>query len=59
MPLFNPGDNVVVTEDHLLPAFRGDSGKVENIVGFEKYYVHLKKHGRTMIHEKHLKLVEK
>lgn len=58
MPLFIPGDSVVVTEDHLLPAYRGDTGKIEVLVGFEKYYVLLKRHGRTMVHEKNLQKVE-
>jgi hypothetical protein len=56
MPLFNSGDEVIVTDDHLLPAYRGDTGKIERVVGFEKYYVLLKRHGKTMVHEKNLKL---
>lgn len=53
-----PKTKVRVTEDHLLPAYRGDTGTIERVVGFEKYYVLLKKHGRTMVHEKNLEVIE-
>lgn len=56
--ILQPKTKVRVKEDHLLPAYRGDSGTIERVVGFDKYYVILKKHGRTMVHEKNLEVIE-
>jgi hypothetical protein len=51
---FEPGDKVQVKSTHGSPHFRGDIGVVDHYVPFGKYYVELKKNGRSLVSESDL-----
>lgn len=46
---FSPGDKVKVKDSHGSAKFRGDTGEIEKLVPIGKYYVDLKKNGRSLV----------
>jgi hypothetical protein len=48
---FKPGDKVRVKDSHGSAKFRGDTGEIEKNVPMGKYYVQLKKNGRSLVDE--------
>lgn len=51
-------DPVRVKEDHRVAAFRGDTGKIIKFVPTDKYWVQLKRNGKSMVHQNNLELIE-
>lgn len=48
---FQPGDRVKVRPSHGSEKFRGDTGVIEKYVPFGKYYVNLRRNGRSLVSE--------